>query len=433
MTTGSGEKKAPVQISQYSWSKEYVEHLRTVHFTLIGVAVTLIALVWGSEPYHVTIAAQQVKELVQLKDEWPGGWVKNIPPEIIGDKRGDVAGIGVGIRFANCVENGLRTDDRTQSEPSVYRFSFKDQWELATLDGKSWEQWAPHRFSDIESWWNELTNPALLDQPVLLDQPIAMDKHLMIGDSTLSFNCDISDFNIIKPSLLRKVTSILPRNGESKSKIVAVTEANTKLEMAVIERLQFKLDRSSLLKKLPHWNPDRSFVDLSRAAKGLESSPLEELEKHLNDESAKGHEVFEAFGVKFPTGQISGWGIVVLLSIQCYFYIYLKQRSGALGLDDPVWDVPWIGMDRSPLAEAIYGFTVVIVPIIAIALLHAQILFSGWNETWKVWLWDRRFAWDYKGIVEVIVLIFALAVSCLLSRAAWRYRPTNQEIQEKIG
>jgi hypothetical protein len=65
---------------------------------------------------------------------------------------------------------------------------------------------------------------------------------------------------------------------------------------------------------------------------------MEEVRKIIFDEATKGDEIFEAFGMKFPAGQITIWGSIVLLSIQlCIFlyFLYLKQLSGRLRSHDP--------------------------------------------------------------------------------------------------
>ena len=46
------------------WSKDYVEHLRTVHFSLVTVAVALILLL-SSKTYDARAAAEQMDVAVK--------------------------------------------------------------------------------------------------------------------------------------------------------------------------------------------------------------------------------------------------------------------------------------------------------------------------------------------------------------------------------
>jgi hypothetical protein len=50
------------QSSPEHWSKDFVEHLRTVHFTLLTVSVGLIILL-SSKSYDSKKAAEQVNEI----------------------------------------------------------------------------------------------------------------------------------------------------------------------------------------------------------------------------------------------------------------------------------------------------------------------------------------------------------------------------------
>jgi hypothetical protein len=57
-------------LSPAHWSKDFVEHLRTVHFTLIGVATALILIVLSAKPYDPTVALRQIHQIIELKKLW---------------------------------------------------------------------------------------------------------------------------------------------------------------------------------------------------------------------------------------------------------------------------------------------------------------------------------------------------------------------------
>jgi hypothetical protein len=48
------------------WSKDFVEHLRTVNFTLVAVSVGLILLL-SSKSYDAALALTRVEEILQLE------------------------------------------------------------------------------------------------------------------------------------------------------------------------------------------------------------------------------------------------------------------------------------------------------------------------------------------------------------------------------
>lgn len=57
------------------WSKDFVEHLRTVHFTLIGLAIGLIVIVLSAKPYDSVVALRQLHEILELKKLWTVEWL----------------------------------------------------------------------------------------------------------------------------------------------------------------------------------------------------------------------------------------------------------------------------------------------------------------------------------------------------------------------
>jgi hypothetical protein len=74
---------------------------------------------------------------------------------------------------------------------------------------------------------------------------------------------------------------------------------------------------------------------------------LEEKEQKTKGENTKDTATFEPLGMKIPAKESSFLGVIILVSAQMYLLIYLRQLMGKLHVDDPGWDVPWIGMDGS--------------------------------------------------------------------------------------
>ena len=112
-----------------------------------------------------------------------------------------------------------------------------------------------------------------------------------------------------------------------------------------------------------------SFVNLAKASVGRGPLPLQDVMKALTEEAGKSGEVFEAFGIKFPVDQMTTWGVMVLVSVQLYLLVYLRQFRRTLQPSDASWDLPWIGMDRSVAAQAILLFTLIVVPVFASSVL----------------------------------------------------------------
>ncbi len=145
-----------------------------------------------------------------------------------------------------------------------------------------------------------------------------------------------------------------------------------------IDYVEVQLTQRELFNFFPNWQPggpfDTSFSDLAQEAKEkrLEALQLEELKRIVSEDAAKGSEVLELFGFKFPIGNVSLWSTVLLWCIQLYFLVYLKQLSGKLGPTDKGWDVPWIAMDQSPLARSLLLVTITFLPCMSLAFLGVR-------------------------------------------------------------
>jgi hypothetical protein len=52
------------------WSKDFVEHLRTVHLTIIVTAVALIIIALTTKPYNTAVASNELQKIYELKSAW---------------------------------------------------------------------------------------------------------------------------------------------------------------------------------------------------------------------------------------------------------------------------------------------------------------------------------------------------------------------------
>jgi hypothetical protein len=86
---------------------------------------------------------------------------------------------------------------------------------------------------------------------------------------------------------------------------------------------------------------------------------------------------------------------------------YLRQLSGKLHVDDAGWDVPWIGMNQSSLAVSMFFVSLILLPLLAVALLARQALTQSR---------------DYI-VIKSGGLISGFAVSLVLGILSWRSRP----------
>src|SRR5260370_22580002 len=58
------------------WSKDHVEHLRTVHFSLLVVSVALLAIAATRSQSEISTAHQQIKDILELARSWDADWLQ---------------------------------------------------------------------------------------------------------------------------------------------------------------------------------------------------------------------------------------------------------------------------------------------------------------------------------------------------------------------
>jgi hypothetical protein len=116
------------------------------------------------------------------------------------------------------------------------------------------------------------------------------------------------------------------------------------LEMVQVDEDVQAMAAQSLKEKVswPSGTFQESFPDLSRIAKGLDSLELNQLEEHIRELRASGSESVEIFGAKLPVDFLRTWGILLLSSIQLYYYLHIRQFHLIFGSERDEPSFPWI-------------------------------------------------------------------------------------------
>jgi hypothetical protein len=422
------------------WSKDFVEHLRTVHFALIAISAGLILLVFSSKQYNAVIALVQIEEILNLKKQWSLEWIAEyanhrpfystpdkvylahgIDPEKM-DHEGEYVGVPlpgarIPIRYAQLhAHRAILLSCRLPKHNWFMVPSRKATWTPASFPGS---------LGDFEQWWTTL------DQGNPLYVPSILYSYWEHGPNPEDLPTDKTidvDLTMLTP-VGAPEPDYVKYYGEFTNNHI-----NHSIGLFVDSYHVYDLRQTSVNSAFRSLQPGsfkQTFKDLSIAAHDESDLPLEDIKEFLHDEAAKGPEVFEAFGMKFPAGQITFWGVVLLLSIQLYFLVYLRQLFGRLRQDDAGWDVPWIGMDSSQLSKTILYTSLVILPLFASTLLGWQAtvrLSSGYWDKIERWYYPIQFRswpwhWHYTVLLKIFLLVLSAIVSGYLGLLSWKYRP----------
>jgi len=199
------------------------------------------------------------------------------------------------------------------------------------------------------------------------------------------------------------------------------------ISVAAFSRMEVSIDTLSSYMGIKQGKFDESFRDLEEIAKANGIESLAALQDTLSKVELSDSPVFEAFGIKFPADVATIGGTIVLLSVQLYFFIYLRKLSGELKEDDEGWNVPWICMDTSAVARISSLTTIVVLPIASLIVLGMA---SASRLTRGYWGFPKGkfhlapisgFHWIVD--VKLVAMIVAIILSAYLGIIRWKYRP----------
>jgi hypothetical protein len=455
------------------WSKDFVEHLRAVHFALIAVSAGLILLVLSSKEYNAATALVQLEDLLEMKKHWSLDWMEarsepigeidardRVDKALVDAKHGKEAIVHVrtdsivprflhenlryrlGVYPEDYLANSSVTFECTMPKfnwfvtssilPTDSSLTLKDHEGLNTrfyLDFHTGWSTDNTRFprtpQDLENWWGRIDDPIYLpnrfsedwivDDPQFVSELERWLKNAGPRDRTIIVKLEL---RLTRPTLYStKSPEQQLAAGWVQGRYVGTfnwqgKERTLTIPITGYERMSLGPAIRQSLGIVGPGKFNRNLRDLALATQAEGGLPLETIKEFLHDEASKGPEVFEAFGMKFPQGHIILWGDILLLGVQVYLFIYLRQLWRKLKPGDPGWDVPWIGMDSSGLSQTILFVSLTMVPGVAAALLCQQAI----NHL----LGGTRDGWMY---LKIIVLVFATVTSMVLGILCWCHRP----------
>jgi hypothetical protein len=367
-----------------------------VHFTLVVVSAGLIILFGSAKTHNPANATRQLDEIISLKNRWSEAWVT-----------------------ARGISGHYGSEERWP-QPS-YR-SFNGHWQKSIqviVDFKDYHEFLlPKEPCGIDNFPNDLRTFSVWQSE------LRRNGYLLSIDSLESLDaecrghlCQLVDNapqQVLGPHRTPTQFKCIHELGG-----VALVDPNPDDVEFVIRRASgLVLDPRALRKEFPLWNDDLS--DLAEISNGFENLTLEELRSHLVDVLNKGPAEFEAFGLRLPGDKVTGWGVAILLCIQFYLLIYLKQLARNLRKTDPGWDAPWIGMIPSFSGLMVFFASIVVLPVVAASLLCVRELL----QVYVLYMQGQRILGAApRAFAQMAGLALGPILSLILSLLCWKYRP----------
>ncbi len=392
------------------WSQDFVEHIRTVHFSLIAVCLALVGLLQFQKPKDVSLARSQLADIKSAVDNWGS-------QEVSGAVRNAVARAG-----------GMPTPPNQ----NVGKFTIASLGWIVALAPTSCIWTAPVTNGQGECLTNNAWNEQMLKKPATLaafrdlwdqfsrktevitaDSQHVAEKAIIIdasgSPSIVTYDPAPGSPNSYSFPDIRfpdpKEKNIIGREfpGISFGLVYYQDDNATKQRLLVPVPIASRTPvrvQAALIATHSYWKPGpfgTAFAEVNLATAGIQQNSFETIASNLADEAAKPKpDSFEVFGVKFPVETASRWGVVLIIGLQLYLWVHLHELSPRLKEADPGWDVAWIGVYQSLPARALFIACTAVLPFLTIGLLGRHALEQSRNVVW-------------------IMYVAALVVSLLLS------------------
>ena len=374
-------------MAERHWSKDFVEHLRTVRFALLAASVAAIVLASARSESEASKAHEQIKQIIDLIESWgEDHWLEQqvmhseIDLQTLDKFAKSTDGLSVQTSSGTAVlQIHFREPNwfvRLKSEQPEAVDSLRRRHDLSTPIEK------PRTVAQFRDFWNGLRSGAevVIPQSAPLSNCLTRHSDEPPGDYKVSKCSWITTGSI---NLLPQETrpSEITRTGKREREVIHQISRDSDSEYAYYLSFHEKNDQrtvvrvpiavyslpfdiqGSIIRKHSSWGWHKgefpeSFQELASITKEYQSISLADAEKVLASEKKRSSASLVAFGVKFPAEQAIKWGAgaILIICIQLYFWAHLFEFKKKLSAADEGWNVAWFGVYGSrPAGMILYG------------------------------------------------------------------------------
>jgi hypothetical protein len=413
-----------------------VEHLRTVHFTLVVVSLALVVLLTSDHKSTVSKARDELKDIGGVINNWDVNWMAAEANNHLTDPKLPSA------KLPDDPGKELIEVTTPDGRKVVLRLHYDGpNWTVNTRDDELHNTglplppcpreltYAPGSVFEFRQFWDDLAKPLAFKVPFKLDDA----PRAFIADLTLSSSLPEEAHFVSgkKPSgevhlkLASPADSLWASWAHGYTKGFYISEralspdnwittssaglpSNEYIVVAVNEYEAFDFDPQRKLNLPPavwrHRPFSDAFPNLSNVTQKYEKLRFDEIDNILETEESRAGDSFEAIGIKFPAEGVTRWGLLLILGIQLYLFLHLHELTPKLKPTDEGWEVAWIGVYKSHLARVLYFASSVLLPATAAFAL-------AWHMPDQT-----RTAWW----LRLAAMILGTTLSLLLGSLAWR-------------
>ena len=416
------------------WSKDFVEHLRTVHFSLAVVALALVITATNTTREEDQAAFTQVQQIAKLTRQWPAV-VHAVYEYAMTDSNLKTSWIfPIAIRVPERVSKQREIDDTVSIPDSL--LTEMDEWRSSVKVPSQIDNLAEFR-----EFWNLLHKGIGLRLPELPDESSACEQYVRIeysdgssdvidqstepdtfepkflppdadpkavkeeedrekrAEHSVLPNCEVNSERSAVSSIsgpmfksfdsfdspdswdqdhatLRVDTTLPPSRTTSEIRnnayaVIAGTEIEVHLRTV-------KINETSLKRiYFNDWKSgsfDEAFPQLNSIMTGISTLDVNDALHRVESQVASAQQEVSVLGFTIPLAQLSRWGAFVLISVQLYLWLHLYEFTTRIDTDAPGFEVAWIGIYRSLPSRLATFVSCALLPVIASALLSKNVV-----------------------------------------------------------
>jgi len=356
-------------------SKDFIEHLRTVHFALVATCLALLAITLSPSPEAIRKANEELKEISEVAHNWDWGWQNSAITEKLKGQHE--------YSLLSCNQLPFhQVSFARDGDPFVAEFQ-GNNWGLGYPRLEPEDHHGPASLEEFRRYWD--TDITVLCPYHTADQIDFFDRTLGgKGEEQIPLSsAQVS--SVIEPNPKARHAygefEIGPGNSGNMGEYYAeITDSDPDSHTPTLYEIHIPVDKSvtvsvsmrdQIIKSYPQYQWVHSgfkdaFEDLDKGTTGFQDLDFGHLKAVLELQAANSKDTLEAFGIKFPRGLTTRWGVLLILGIQLYLWIHLAEcRKRAFQSSD----IAWIGSYKSAIARWIFAGTALLAPVGVIAFL----------------------------------------------------------------
>jgi hypothetical protein len=383
-------------------SKDFVEQLRLIHFTLIVTCLGLVVIALSPPPKLMERAREQLGQIVTVSSQWGPGKEfmssaqkhsannKLYPQWRIPDKQDTLQCPPDSLQPATWksphTERNYILGERpiqalfhggpflnTHNQPG-FRIKVPPDMVTETIE-------PPKNILEFRRLWDarlDLVCATEINNRVFtLNPTVAKELKRSMGNKTgdqINFAlAENSTIPGIPPEVDADGVSFTDRNDFSPHIVLPVKTVSIPVDIRAEIRGKFTQGQ---------WFDGDfayAFYELDKATSGIQKLPFSDLAPVLDQQEQREKGTFEAFGIKFPAEGTVRWGILLILGVQLYFWLHVAEyRRRAF----PRTDVAWIGAYPQLVSRIVFFLTSAVAPVLVVAFL---LFFQREQAVTRVW------------------------------------------------